>query len=241
MFMLITAMLGLAVAGCGMLDSLQELKQVETKLKDNGFANVSVKSSSKTKDKNTTYTVTATVDRPRNPPFDQKLGTQVADIVIMNYPKVKDLDAVVVELKGSGAGTTQSRPPDEWRDLVRDFREPPGIKSGVLSKDVRGDQFEPINPTTDFPVDQAVYHAVVTVRNVPQDTPVKAVWTAIDTRGAAQPNQKVAETEVKATGTQKLHFTLQPNGGKLPAGSYKVDVTGSEGVQRTLPFTVGGG
>lgn len=237
----VVVMLAMTVAGCGMLDSLNDVREIETKLKDAGYANVSVKSSSQTKNKATTYTITTTVDRPRNPPFDQKLGTQVAQIVIMNYPRVKDLDNVVVELKGSGNTTSQTRPPSEWMDLVRDFREPPGLKSAVLAKGVRGDDFEAVDPTTDFPENQAVYHAVIAVKNLPQDTPVKAVWTAVETHGAAQPNQKIVEADAKASGSARLHFTMQPNGGKLPKGSYKLEVTWDNKVQATLPFTVAGG
>ena len=237
----VLAMLATMLGACTMLDSLNELQKVETKLKDAGYSNVTVKSSSQTKNKTTTYTVTTTVDRPRNPPFDQKLGTEVAQIVIMNYPKVKDLDNVTVELKGSGNNTTQTRPPNEWMDLARDFREPPGIRSAVLSKGVKGDDFEAVDPTTDFPAEQSIFHAVIAVKNLPQDTPVKAVWTAVDTHGAAPANQKVVETEAKASGTARLHFTMEPNGGKLPKGAYKLELNWENKVQGTLPFTVAGG
>ena len=242
-FVLLTvfAMLAATLSGCEQLNSMRELQKIETKLKDAGYANISVKSSSQTKNKTTTYTITTTVDRPRNPPFDQKLGTEVAQIVIMNYPKVKDLDNITVELKGSGSNTTQTRPPSEWMDLVRDFREPPGIRSAVLSKGVKGDDFEAVDPTKDFPAEQSVFHAVIAVKNLPQDTPVKAVWTAVDTHGAAPENQKIVETDAKASGTARLHFTMEPNGGKLPKGAYKLEVNWDNKVQGTLPFTVAGG
>src|SRR5215213_3330273 len=79
-FVLLTvlAMLAAALSGCEQLDSMRELQKIETKLKDAGYSNIAVKSSSQTKNKTTTYTITTTVDRPRNPPFDQKLGSEVA-------------------------------------------------------------------------------------------------------------------------------------------------------------------
>ena len=41
------------------------------------------------------------------------------------------------------------------------------IPQAVLAKDVKGDTFEPVDPTSTFPTDQAVIHLVVTVANAP--------------------------------------------------------------------------
>ncbi|MGE3270796.1 MAG: hypothetical protein AB7P40_18735 [Chloroflexota bacterium] len=238
---LLSASLMVVLSGCSLVEAYQDVRAVETKLKDNGFENAKVNHSVETKNKETRHTITVAVDRPRNPPFDQKLGTQVADLVILSYPHVKDLQTVTVELKGNGPATTQSRPPSEWRDLVRDFREPAGVNSAVLARDVKGDEFEAVNPTTDFPAEQKIFHAVVAVRNLAPDTTVKAIWTAIDTHGVAPPNQVIVETELKAQGSQRLHFTMEPNAGQLPPGTYKLDVMWDNEVKRTLPFKVAGG
>ncbi|MGB8647957.1 MAG: CHAT domain-containing protein, partial [Anaerolineae bacterium] len=57
---------------------------------------------------------------------------------------------------------------------------PPAITAAVLSKDTSGDTKAPVDVTTAFPADQAVFHAVVTIANMPTGTKVKVVWTAVD-------------------------------------------------------------
>jgi hypothetical protein len=243
MIVLIAAVLG----GCGTITSMQETWTIQTKLDDAGFKNVAVSRSAQMVNGATTHTITTIVDRPQNPPFDQKLATQIAEIVITNYSRVQDLDYVTVQLRGSGNPTTLTLSPNVWMELVRDFSEPPGIKSAVLAMGVREDDvvgFEPVDPTTDFPTEQAIYHAIIAVKNLPPNTPVKSVWTAVDTHGAAPPNQKISESDVKWSGSGRIVSTLaskSKNGVKLPKGSYKLDVSWDDKVQATLPFTIAGG
>ena len=241
LLVLMTAMLAGVMAGCAVVEKFQDVRALEKGLKDGGFESAKVNYSVETKNKETKRSITVAVDRPRNPPFDQKLGTQVADLVIKNYPHIKELETITVELSANGPATKQTRSPSEWRDLVRDFREPAGVNSAVLSKGVRGDEFEAVDPTTDFPAEQKIFHAVIAVRNLPPNTAVKGIWTAIDTHGVAPPNQLIVETEVKAEGSRRLHFTMEPNAGQLPPGTYKLDVVWENQVRRTLPFKVAGG
>ena len=70
------------------------------------------------------------------------------------------------------------------------------ITNATLSKDVQGDKFEPVDPTTTFPADQPVIHLVANVANAPEGTKVKAVWTAVDVGDVAPANTQIAETEV---------------------------------------------
>ena len=65
------------------------------------------------------------------------------------------------------------------------------ITQAVLAKDVQGDNFEPVDPTSTFPTDQPVIHLVVTVANAPSDTKVKTVWTAVDVGDVAPPNTRI--------------------------------------------------
>jgi outer membrane usher protein FimD/PapC len=112
------------------------------------------------------------------------------------------------------------------------------ITNAVTSKDVKGDKFEPVGITDTYPADQGKFHAVVTVSNAPSDTVVKAVWIAVDVGSAAAPNTKIDETEVKVEGSRNVDFTLTPNAGQWPPGSYKVDLYLNGKLDRTLNFAV---
>jgi hypothetical protein len=244
--LLLTMIVGIAVvlSGCGMIASMQEASQVQAKLSDAGFKNVSVSRSVRMTNGVTMHGITTFVDRPPNPPFDQKLATQVAEIVISSSPRVQDLDFVTVQLQSPGNSATIDLPPNVWMDLVRDFSEPPRVQSAVLAKNVRNDDirgFQPVDPTTDFPTEQGIFHALITVNNLPPETPVKAVWTAVDTHGAAPPNQKIYESNGNATGSARIHLAVGTDGMQWPKGSYRVDVIWDDKVQATLPFTVAGG
>jgi len=113
------------------------------------------------------------------------------------------------------------------------------IKQAVLAKDVTGDNFEPVDPTSTFTVDQPVIHLVVTVANAPSDTKVKTVWTAVDVGDAAPANTKIDEAEVSLDSSGNAHFTLAlSTGGAWPVGKYKVDVYLDGKLDRTLEYTV---
>ena len=112
------------------------------------------------------------------------------------------------------------------------------IAQAVLAKDVKGDTFEPVEPTSTFPSDQAVIHLVVTVANAPSDTKVKTVWTAVDVGDAAPANTKIDEAELTMDASGNAHFTLSlPNSGVWPAGKYKVEIYLNGKLNRTLEYT----
>jgi hypothetical protein len=48
-------------------------------------------------------------------------------------------------------------------------------------------------------------------------------------------------TEARVEGSRNIDFTLEPSTGRLPRGSYNVDIHLGEQLDRTLPFTVAGG
>ncbi len=113
------------------------------------------------------------------------------------------------------------------------------IPQAVLAKDVKGDNFDPVDPTSTFPVNQPVIHLVVTVANAPSDTKVKSVWTAVDVGSAAPANTKIDEAEVTMNSSGNAHFTLSlPNSGAWPVGKYKVDVYLNDKLDRTLEYTI---
>jgi hypothetical protein len=113
------------------------------------------------------------------------------------------------------------------------------ITQAVLAKDVKGDTFEPVDPTSTFPTDQPVINLVVSVANAPSDTKVKTVWTAVDVGDAAPANTKIDEAEVTLDASGNTHFTLSsPSTGVWPVGKYKVEIYLNDKLDRTLEYTV---
>lgn len=114
------------------------------------------------------------------------------------------------------------------------------ITNGVMAKDVKGDNFDPLGITDTFPADQSIFHAVITIADAPANTKVKAVWTVVDIGDASQADKQMAEYELATEGSRNLDFTFKPNNGSLPAGSYKTDIYVNGTLDRTLTFTVEG-
>ncbi|GAB4503197.1 MAG: hypothetical protein Fur0043_01890 [Anaerolineales bacterium] len=90
------------------------------------------------------------------------------------------------------------------------------------------------SPTTVFAQDQ-VFYAVVELKNAPNDTTVKAVWTAVNVEGV-NPNTYIDEA-VYTSGDSTITFNLS-NDGLWPLGQYKVDLYLNDTFDRTLSFEV---
>lgn len=105
------------------------------------------------------------------------------------------------------------------------------ITNAFLAADPDGTQ-----PTESFQPDETFY-LLVDLANAPDDTQVKAAWTAADVEGEA-PDTLIDEAEL-TTGDGRLTFNLT-NDGPWPAGAYKVDIYLNEKLERTLEFSVEG-
>lgn len=105
------------------------------------------------------------------------------------------------------------------------------IDKAILAEDSDGNQ-----ETTVFDADQ-VFYLVVGLANAPDDTEVKAAWTAVEVNGA-DPDTFLDETVLK-NGSGQLTFELA-NDTPWPAGSYKVDLYLNGELDRTLGFSVSG-
>ena len=103
------------------------------------------------------------------------------------------------------------------------------IKSAKLTTDKAGTQ-----ETAVFAADQ-VFYCIVQLANAPDDTKVKADWTAVSVEGAA-PNTKIDAVE-KTVGDSTITFDLT-NNKPWPKGSYKVDLYLNDKLDRTLEFQV---
>lgn len=88
--------------------------------------------------------------------------------------------------------------------------------------------------TTSYGPDAVIY-AQADLRNAPEDTLIKAVWTAVDVVDV-EPGMVISESEL-TTGSGVVYFTLT-NDGPWPTGAYRVEIfVNAERVQ-TLDFTV---
>lgn len=133
----------------------------------------------------------------------------------MNKPKIAIFATMIVILLSilacSGSVSTANIP-DAW-----------------LSTDEAGS-----NRTTDFSQD-SVFYAQVQLKNAPDDTTLKAVWTAVNVDGV-EPNFKIYETEYTG-GDELVHFSLS-NDQLWPTGDYKVEIYLNDKLAKTLTFSV---
>ena len=106
------------------------------------------------------------------------------------------------------------------------------ISGARLTKDEAGAQ-----STTTFSPDDTFY-LIVDLANAPDDTKVKASWTAVAVTGA-DPNTVLDDVEL-TSGSNTLTFNLD-NAGPWPAGDYQVELFLNGTSERTLTFRVSGG
>ena len=88
--------------------------------------------------------------------------------------------------------------------------------------------------TTSYAPD-AVFYAQADLQNAPDDSVIKAVWTAVDAVDV-EPGMVISETEF-TTGSGLVHFTLS-NDNPWPTGTYKVEIFLGEEQVQTLEFSV---
>lgn len=81
----------------------------------------------------------------------------------------------------------------------------------------------------------AVFYAQVDLKNAPDDTTLKAVWTAVAAEGV-EANTLITETEI-TTGSGLVHFNLS-NDNLWPAGKYKVEILIDGESAKTMEFDV---
>ena len=101
-----------------------------------------------------------------------------------------------------------------------------GLQNARMARDYDG-----TDPTTVFTPEETFY-CVADLANAPDDTVVKADWSAVDIEGE-QPNTFIDSAEV-TSGTGSLHFELS-NQGPWP---YKVELYLNGELKETLEFTV---
>ena len=103
------------------------------------------------------------------------------------------------------------------------------VAEAWMSTDEAGDQ-----RTSVFAQDQ-IFYVQVDLQNAPDDTTLKAVWTAVDVQDT-DPNLVITETEF-VTGSGMINFNLS-NDSLWPTGTYKVDIYMNGELATTVTFTV---
>jgi hypothetical protein len=103
------------------------------------------------------------------------------------------------------------------------------IQEATLAKDAEGSQ-----PTTVFTPEDTFY-AIVELANAPDDTKVKAEWTAVEVEGV-DPDFLIDEAEL-TSGSGTLTFDLTSDN-LWPPGRYKVELYLNDKLERTLEFEV---
>lgn len=81
----------------------------------------------------------------------------------------------------------------------------------------------------------AIFYAQVDLQNAPDDTVLKAVWTAVDVQDT-DPDLMITETEF-TTGSGVINFNLS-NDSLWPTGTYKVDIYMNDTLSETIEFEV---
>jgi hypothetical protein len=107
------------------------------------------------------------------------------------------------------------------------------ISGATMARDEAGK-----NPTKVFSPGDTTFYCIAELSNAPEDTTVKAIWSAVDVEGV-KPNLKIDESRITADGSGQLTFDLT-NEGPWPMGKYKVDLflNDDEEPARTLEFEV---
>ena len=103
------------------------------------------------------------------------------------------------------------------------------ISEAYLSRDDAGQETTTVFAPSD------TFYAQVRLSNAPDDTALKAVWTAVSVAGE-EPNLLIDETSLTG-GDGNYNFNLQ-NDNLWPPGQYKVDLYLNDTLDRTLNFTV---
>jgi serine protease Do len=105
------------------------------------------------------------------------------------------------------------------------------IRDAKLSRDEAGKE------VTNTFAQADTFYLTAQLRNAPDDTTVRAVWTAVEA-DEVESNTKLDEKELE-TGSGHLTFNLQ-NDQLWPVGKYKVDLYVDDKLVQTLEFAVAG-
>ena len=105
------------------------------------------------------------------------------------------------------------------------------VTNAVTSRDISGDNADPVGITDSFAANTSIFHVVVTISHAPENTSILVNWLTAN-------KAKMGDFTLKAGGTRNLDFTFEPDAGRLPPGGYQAQVYVNGDLDRTLNFTV---
>ncbi|MCC7370993.1 MAG: hypothetical protein IT306_21445 [Chloroflexi bacterium] len=238
---LLLASLGASMAACGLPGAYVESAMLSRQLGGQGYTGVGVTVTFNSVNGVRKDTLTVTLDRPPAAATDEQAAGDVAAFTLECFPRIDEVEKLVIVLKSASVERSFARSPRDWREHVFLMTQPPGIGNAVTALSTFGDRYEPRGVVSDFAADQPIFHAVITIQNLPAGSVVKALWVAVDAHGETPPNTVLTATEARVEGSRNIDFTLEPTAGRLPRGMYRVDILLDGQLSRTLPFTVAGG
>lgn len=105
------------------------------------------------------------------------------------------------------------------------------VSAATMARDAKGEE-----PTKTYSPDEPFY-CIVELANAPDDTAIRAVWTAVRVEGV-DPETRIDEASATG-GSGQVQFDLT-NDGPWPPGEYRVDVylDDDERPARSLEFRV---
>lgn len=104
------------------------------------------------------------------------------------------------------------------------------IQEAKMARDDQGAQ-----PTTTFAPTDTTFFCNVDLANAPDDTKIKAIWTAVQVDGV-DPDTLIDQTEL-TSGSGALHFKLTTDS-VWPGGKYKVELYLNDKLDRSVEFQV---
>ncbi len=128
---------------------------------------------------------------------------------------------------------TQSYDPASGQDFNGNN---PYISDVTMARGTSGDMLDPTDPTMVFGSSDT-FHAVVSIKDAPENTVFHADWYAVDVGTAADPNTFIDGNDLTAGGSRNLDFSLSPNTG-WPSGKYRVEISVNGTLDRVIHFTV---
>ena len=89
---------------------------------------------------------------------------------------------------------------------------------------------------TSYAPDAPSFYSFFDLKNAPDDTVVRGVWTLVSAEGY-DPNQEIDSAEVTG-GDNTYYFTLDRSSDLWPSGQYKVDLYLNDKLVETVNFEV---
>jgi uncharacterized RDD family membrane protein YckC len=166
-------------------------------------------------------------------PLRQRFGDRAAGTIVVRAnvggrARIVALAiALIVALGGSG--------------LALALRSPAAQTPTVTATLARGAtaDFQPVNPTNQFPSNADIFHLVFTVSGAPPNSELMSRWIAVNVGNAARPNTVIDEATIRlSSGGESGNFRLRRGNTPWPPGQYRVELYLNGDLIETFPFTV---